>query len=136
MINSAYSRPSEGEGEQNLINTLRQNFGVPIHHFVEVNFESFKRAVDEVGGVSVWFPTAVATRRRASSISRVVRARWPDGAGLRPVPQAPDHDAGRLGGDPRSDLSRAQRQQIFIHRALDQGPRCRSGPTRSGSPTS
>ena len=46
MINSAYSRP-DGEGEQNLINTLQQNFGVPINHFVEVNFESFKRVVDD-----------------------------------------------------------------------------------------
>jgi LCP family protein required for cell wall assembly len=121
MINSAYSRPSEGEGEQNLINTLRQNFGVPIHHFVEVNFESFKRVVDEVGGVSVWFPMAVRDKAAGLHVdqpgcleldgetalafarSRKLQIMTPDG----------------WEGDPRSDLSRVQRQQIFIHRALD-----------------
>ncbi len=120
MINSAYSRPKEGEGEQNLINTLRQNFGVPVHHFVEVNFESFKRVVDEVGGVSIWFPTAVRDKSAglyvdqpgclkldgqtalAFARSRKLQIMTPDG----------------WEGDPRSDLSRVQRQQIFIHRAL------------------
>jgi LCP family protein required for cell wall assembly len=133
MINSAYSRPKEGEGEQNLIDTLRQNFGVPIHHFVEVNFESFKRVVDDVGGVSMWFPTPV--RDKASGLdvdqpgclqldgatalafarSRKLQVMTPDG----------------WEGDPRSDLSRVQRQQIFIHRALDKAlSQVRSNPLR------
>jgi LCP family protein required for cell wall assembly len=131
MINSAYSRPSEGE--QNLIDTLRQNFGVPIHHFVEVNFESFKRVVDEVGGVSVWFPTAVRDKSAglyvdqpgclkldgqtalAFARSRKLQIMTPDG----------------WEGDPRSDLSRVQRQQIFIHRALDKAlSQARSNPLR------
>ena len=131
MINSAYSRPSEGE--QNLINTLRQNFGVPIHHFVEVNFESFKRVVDDVGGVSIWFPTAVRDKSAglyvdqpgcleldgqtalAFARSRKLQIMTPDG----------------WEGDPRSDLSRVQRQQIFIHRALDKAlSQVRSNPLR------
>jgi polyisoprenyl-teichoic acid--peptidoglycan teichoic acid transferase len=133
MINSAYSRAQEGEGEQNLINTLRQNFGVPIHHFVEVNFESFKRVVDEVGGVSIWFPTPV--RDQASGLhvdqpgclkldgatalafarSRKLQIMTPDG----------------WEGDPHSDLSRVQRQQIFVHRALAKAlSQVRSNPLR------
>ena len=134
MINSAYSRPKEGEGEQNLINTLRQNFGMPVHHFVEVNFESFKRVVDAVGGVSDLVPDGGA-RQVGSGLYVDKPGCLPldgDGAGLRPIPQAPDHDAGWLGAGPASDLSRVQRQQIFIHRALDQGPAAGRGPTRSG----
>ncbi|HET6834392.1 MAG TPA: LCP family protein [Acidimicrobiales bacterium] len=133
MINSAYSRPNEGEGEQNLINTLRQNFGVPIHHFVEVNFESFKRVVDDVGGVSIWFPTAVRDKSAglyvdrpgckqldgqmalAFARSRKLQIMTPDG----------------WTGDPRSDLSRVQRQQVFIHRALSKAlSQVRSNPLR------
>jgi LCP family protein required for cell wall assembly len=131
MINSAYGRSKEGE--QNLINTLRQNFGVPIHHFVEVNFESFKRVVDDVGGVSIWFPTAVRDRSAglyvdqpgcrkldgevalAFARSRKLQIMTPNG----------------WEGDPRSDLSRVQRQQIFIHRALTKAlSQVRSNPLR------
>ena len=133
MINSAYSRPSEGEGEQNLIETLRQNFGVPIHHFVEVNFESFKRVVDDVGGVSIWFPTAVRDKSAGLFVdapgcvpldgemalsfarSRKLQIMTPDG----------------WEGDPRSDLSRVQRQQVFIQRALTKAlSQVRSNPLR------
>ncbi|MGH9230067.1 MAG: LCP family protein, partial [Acidimicrobiales bacterium] len=133
MINSAYSRPGEGAGEQNLIDTLRQNFGVPIHHFVEVDFESFKRVVDDVGGVSIWFPTAVRDKSSglyvgqpgcrlldgqqalAFARSRKLQIMTPDG----------------WEGDPRSDLSRVQRQQIFIHRALAKAlSQVRSNPLR------
>jgi LCP family protein required for cell wall assembly len=133
MINSAYSRPSEGVGEQNLIDTLRQNFGVPIHHFVEVNFESFKRVVDDVGGVSIWFPTAVRDKSAGLFVdrpgclqldgemalsfarSRKLQIMTPDG----------------WEGDPRSDLSRVQRQQVFIQRALTKAlSQVRSNPLR------
>jgi len=133
MINSAYSRPNEGQGEQNLIDTLRQNFGVPIHHFVEVNFESFKRVVDDVGGVSVWFPAPVRDKSAGLYVdrpgcmkldgqmalnfarSRKLQILTPDG----------------WEGDPRSDLSRVQRQQIFIHQALAKAlSQVRSNPLR------
>src|SRR5918996_1775671 len=70
MVNSAYDRSGEGAGEQNLIDTLRQNFGIPINHFVEVNFESFRRVVDAVGGVSLWFPTPVRDRRSQLQVDR------------------------------------------------------------------
>jgi polyisoprenyl-teichoic acid--peptidoglycan teichoic acid transferase len=133
MINSAYSRSNEGQGEQNLIDTLRQNFGVPIHHFVEVNFESFKRVVDEVGGVSMWFPTPVRDKSSGLYVDRP-GCRKLDGqmalnfARSRKLQiMTPDG----WEGDPRSDLSRVQRQQIFIHRALTKAlAQVRSNPLR------
>ena len=134
MINSAYSRPDEGQGEQNLINTLRQNFGVPIHHFIEVNFESFKRVVDDVGGVSMWFPTPARDVHSGLYVdqpgcvqldgqmalglvrSRKMRVLTPDGWETPPG---------------ESDLTRVQRQQAFIRRALDKAlPQVRSNPVR------
>jgi polyisoprenyl-teichoic acid--peptidoglycan teichoic acid transferase len=119
MINSAYSRPNDGE--QNLINTLRQNFGVPIHHFVEVNFESFKRVVDDVGGVSLWFPTPVRDKWSGLRIDRTGCVQL-DGQQALTFARARKMQIMTADGwqqDPRaSDLSRVQRQQIFIQRAL------------------
>ena len=49
-INTAFSR-----GPDVLVATLQQNFGIPIQHFVEVDFVGFKGLVDAVGGVPVYF---------------------------------------------------------------------------------
>ena len=49
-INTAFSR-----GPDVLVATLQQNFGIPIQHFVEVDFAGFKGLVDAVGGVPVYF---------------------------------------------------------------------------------
>ena len=45
-INTAYSN-----GPQRLIYTIEQDFGIPINHYVEVNFNSFRDVVNAVGGV-------------------------------------------------------------------------------------
>jgi polyisoprenyl-teichoic acid--peptidoglycan teichoic acid transferase len=133
MINSAYSRAGEGEGEQNLINTLRQNFGVPIHHFVEVSFDSFKRVVDEVGGVSIWFPAAVRDTSAGLYVNRP-GCRKLDGEAALAFARSRKLQILTPDGwewDPRSDLSRVQRQQIFIHQALTKGlSQVRSNPLR------
>lgn len=52
-INSALWR---GDGHPGvLIDLLDSLFGIPIHHYVEVDFAGFKELVDELGGVPVWF---------------------------------------------------------------------------------
>ncbi len=52
-INAAFN-----DGPQAVIDTLAQNFDVPVHHYVEVNFDSFRSIVDAIGSVPVYFPTA------------------------------------------------------------------------------
>lgn len=52
-INAAFN-----DGPQAVIDTLQSNFNVPIQHYVEVNFDSFRDVVDAVGSVPVFFPTA------------------------------------------------------------------------------
>ncbi|HEY6698434.1 MAG TPA: LCP family protein, partial [Acidimicrobiales bacterium] len=133
MINSAYSRPGDGQGEQNLIDTLRQNFGVPIHHFVEVNFESFKRVVDDVGGVSIWFPTAVRDKSAGLYVDRpgCMQLDGQMALNFARSRKLQIMTADGWEGDPRSDLSRIQRQQIFIHRALTKAlSQVKSNPLR------
>ena len=47
-INTAYQ-----EGTDVLVRTVQSALGVPIHHYVEIDFQGFKQIVDAVGGVSV-----------------------------------------------------------------------------------
>ena len=120
MINAAYNR-EDGTGPQNLIHTIQQNYAVPIHHFIEVNFESFKQVVDSVGGVPVWMDTAA--RDTASGLySEDLGCVTLDGErGLEFVRarhlEIQDED-GDWVDDPQSDVTRVQRQQIFIQRAM------------------
>ena len=50
-INTAFDRKNPNQ----LIDTIYQNFGVKIDHYVNVDFCAFKQIVDAVGGVSVPF---------------------------------------------------------------------------------
>jgi len=50
-INSAF-----GYGPQTLIDTLHQNFGIDIHHYIELNFQSFVGLVNKLGNISVYVP--------------------------------------------------------------------------------
>jgi LCP family protein required for cell wall assembly len=120
QINAVYNRPGDA-GPSNLIETLRLNYDMPIHHFVEISFESFQQVVDAVGGVSLWMPGPI--RDRASGFHNYetgcisfngeqalmfVRSRKME------IQQA-DGDWER---DRLSDLNRVRRQQVFIQRAL------------------
>ena len=51
-INSAI----QNGGPSELIDTIEQYFGIPIHHYVQVDFAGFQELVDVVDGVSVYFP--------------------------------------------------------------------------------
>lgn len=50
-INAAYNY-----GPQTLIDTIQQNFGVEINHYVELDFQSFIDLVDALGGATVYVP--------------------------------------------------------------------------------
>jgi polyisoprenyl-teichoic acid--peptidoglycan teichoic acid transferase len=43
-------------GPQKVVDTISADFGVPIQHYVEVNFDTFRKLVDAVGTVPVSFP--------------------------------------------------------------------------------
>jgi LCP family protein required for cell wall assembly len=51
-INAAYAYG----GGSLLVSTVRRVTGLPIHHYVEVDFAGFAAIVDEVGGVTINFP--------------------------------------------------------------------------------
>ena len=47
-INSAFN-----DGPEVLVETLQQELGLPIHHYVEIDFSGFKSLVDALGGVQI-----------------------------------------------------------------------------------
>ncbi len=49
-INSAF-----GHGTDVLVQTITDNFGIPINHYLEVDFNGFKTLVDAIGGVEACF---------------------------------------------------------------------------------
>lgn len=43
----------KGGGAETIRQTLYQNLGIPIHYYVRVDFEGFKRIIDALGGVDI-----------------------------------------------------------------------------------
>ena len=116
-INSAFVRNDPDK----LVYTLMQNFGVPVDHYIQIDFCAFKKIVDGLGGVAV--PFDYPTRDVNTGLN---------------VPQAGcftldgDHalayvrsrkyqymdDSGKWKTDPVGDLGRVSRQQDFLRRVL------------------
>lgn len=108
-------------GPGRLIATINDALDIPIHHYVELDFQGFRQLVDAVGGVPVWFDRAA--RDRNSGL-------WVPEAGC--VTLDPEQalayararhlelqdDRGRWRTDGTGDLGRISRQQDFIRRAL------------------
>jgi LCP family protein required for cell wall assembly len=47
------------EGPSQLIAAIQEDFGIPIQHFVELNFDSFINVVNALGGIKMYFPEPV-----------------------------------------------------------------------------
>src|SRR5690606_36675079 len=49
-INAAYNG-----GAQRVVDTIQSNFGIEVHHVLEVGFPGFREIVDALGGVRLHF---------------------------------------------------------------------------------
>ena len=116
-INTAYSR-----GREVLVDTIRQNFGIPIHHYVEVDIVGFRGLVEAVGGVPMYFSDPV---RDAYSGLRVdspgcvtLDGQQALGFARSRFLEIQDTETGRWRTDPSGDLGRMTRQQQFIRKSI------------------
>ena len=93
-INTAYSAD---DGPQRLIDTIQQDFGIPINHYLEVDFAGFKGVVDAIGGVPMYFDSPMRDDNSGLNITdgRLHHPRRHAGHRLRPVP--PPRVQGRQG---------------------------------------
>ena len=116
-INSAFNR---GPGQ--LVQTIQQSFGIPIHHYLLVNFDGFREVVDALGGVSMYFPRPVRDSNNGHNESglNVARTGCQRLGGEQALALARSRyfqyqdRAGRWHGDPATDLGRIRRQQTML----------------------
>ncbi len=47
------------EGPSQLVAAIEEDFGIPIQHYVELNFDTFANVVNALGGVNMYFPMPV-----------------------------------------------------------------------------
>ncbi len=114
-INAAFN-----DGPQAIIDTLQSNFDVPIQHYVEVNFASFRDLVDAVGSVPVFFPAPArdeVTGFFAGAFGGCVQLDGQDALAFVRSRHLEIYDATRgkfVSADAIPDLGRIERQQAFL----------------------
>jgi LCP family protein required for cell wall assembly len=115
-INSAFSN-----GPDVVIATLSQNYGIPINHYIEVNFKTFEGIVDAIGDVPIYFP--YPTRDDDTGLfAPIPGCHELDGkaalayARARHIEYYSFSDVGWYEADATADIARIKRQQDFMRR--------------------
>ncbi len=116
-INAAYAYG----GGSLLVSTVRRVTGLPIHHYVEVDFAGFAAIVDEVGGVTINFP--YPARDRKSGLNVAAGSQTLDGEEALAFARSRSYE--ELRGDTwvstnANDIGRMGRQQDLIFAILSQ----------------
>ncbi len=117
-INAAF-----GNGPDIVIQTLQQNFQIPINHYMEVDFKTFQGVVDAVGDVPIYFP--YPTRDDDTGLyAPVAGCHELDGKGAlayarsRNIEYYSFADQGWYVADATADIARIKRQQDFMRRLM------------------
>ena len=114
-INSAYDVADPNR----LVRTIKLNFGIPIDHYVDIDFCAFKDLVDAIGGVRV--PFAFPARDIHTGLEVSAGCVAFDGEAALAYTRSryyQYYDGRRWVDDGVSDYGRIARQQDFIRRAL------------------
>ena len=109
-------------GPDNLIQTITNDLGIPINHYVELKFDGFQSTVNALGGINVDFPeplfdvqsglyipTAGCVHLNGSQALALVRSRH-----LQYDPPGDHAKRANWPFDPESDLSRIVRDHTFL----------------------
>ena len=119
-INSAFAVG----GPAMLVDTIEENFGIPIHHYVNIDFAGFQGLVDALGEVEVWFETPARDWNTQTNQSQTGFEMLERGCQALDGPAALAYvrsryyqtmdDDGVWVSEPASDLNRIRRQQGFL----------------------
>jgi LCP family protein required for cell wall assembly len=107
-------------GAPELIDTIEGYFGIPIHHYAQVDFAAFRELVDVVGGVDVWFDHPTRDRQAGLDVPEPGCIRLEPDQALAYVRarHLQTYEDGRWRTDPTGDFGRMSRQQDFVVRAV------------------
>lgn len=115
-INTAFN-----DGPDPLIQTIQDTFGIPIAHFVEVDFQGLTNAVNTVGGIYLDFPYPVRDNDNGNNNSGLVithtGCQQLNGAQTLALARSRFYQYDEYGYwhyDPTSDIGRIERQNIVI----------------------
>lgn len=114
-LNTAYSY-----GADVLVNTVQSSLGIPLNHYIEVDFASFKNIVNALGGVDICFeyPTRdINTGLNVPAPGCYTLDQYQSLAYARSRYYEVFRD-GLWDLDGRADLGRIERQQIFLQAAI------------------
>jgi LCP family protein required for cell wall assembly len=111
------------QGPDQLIAAIEDDFGIPIQHFVELNFDSFINVVQALGGIKMYFPEPVYDAYSGLNIQttgclqlngtqalQVVRARHVQYKG----PGVTSSDPAYWPQEAQSDIARIRRDHEFL----------------------
>jgi LCP family protein required for cell wall assembly len=114
-LNAAFN-----SGPTQLIQTIQQDFGVPIHHYIQVDFQGFKALVDAIGGVGIYFdvPSRDTHTGLLVQVPGCVHLDGEQALAFARSRYWQTFTNGRWRDEPASDLGRIQRQQQFMRQAL------------------
>jgi LCP family protein required for cell wall assembly len=116
-INAAYAYG----GPSLLVQTIRQNLGIEVNHYVEIGFVGFMEMVDELGGIELTFP--YPARDVSSGLDVEAGTQMVDGktalAYARSRKYQEHQDGGWVSVD-ADDIGRTQRQQQVMRAILSE----------------
>ncbi len=114
-INTAYS-----DGRQVLIDTIQESLGIPVNHYIEVDFRGFQRLVEAIGGVPMWFDTAMRDQQTGLVVNGegCVTLDGRQALALARSRSLEYVEDGDWNTDPTGDLGRIARQQELIIEAV------------------
>jgi LCP family protein required for cell wall assembly len=119
-INEAFEK-----GPQGVIDVLKLNFDIPVHHYLELDFAGFRSMVDAIGGVRMYIPSPVRDRKTGLDVRTpgcVVLDGRQSLAWVRSRAFT-YQEAGKWRSDPTGDIGRIERQQEFVRRLMAQAIR-------------
>lgn len=112
-------------GPQGVVDVIKANFGIPIHHYVELDFAGFRSMVDAIGGVTMYVPSPVRDRKTGLDLPNPGCVLL-DGKQALAWVRARSFtflDGDRWRTDPTGDIGRIERQQQFLRRLMAQAVR-------------
>jgi polyisoprenyl-teichoic acid--peptidoglycan teichoic acid transferase len=110
------------DGERRLIATIREELGIHIDHYAEVDFYGFRGIVDSVGGVTIPFTSPARDRVTGLNVPKpgCVELDGDQALAYARSRHYQSYESGRWRTDPTGDLGRISRQQNFIRRMMKQ----------------
>ncbi len=116
-INEAFSGST-----QDLIDTIDENLGIPINHYVEVDFVGFRELVDALGGVPMYFDSPVRDLNSGLRVENpgCVVLNGEAGLAFARSRNLEWSDGSTWHTDGSGDLGRINRQQLLMRASLRQ----------------